>query len=281
MSYFRTEAEALHLAISEDGLVWTPLHDNAPLWHALVGNRSVRDPHLLQSRDGLFHLFSTDSWRSDHIIHAVSDDLLHWRDETLLPVMSHVPHTRNCWAPECFYDEEAELYRVIWSSTVGDGENPCSEGYDHRIWGSTTQDFREYSQASLFFDPGYNVIDASVIRHNSRYLMAFKDERGENQFGTDFKAIRLCTAERACAEWTEISELITPSLTEGPTMFLRDGHIVMLYDHFMEGFFGASQSDNGVRWTSITSLMQFPPGPRHASVIEVDDAVAEPLRRLV
>jgi hypothetical protein len=281
MSYFRTEAEALHLAISEDGLAWTSLRDNAPMWHASVGNRSVRDPHLSQSRDGLFHLFSTDSWRSDRIIHAVSDDLLHWCDETLRHVMSNVSHTRNCWAPECFYDEEAELYRVIWSSTVGDGENPCSEGYDHRIWGCTTRDFREYSEASLFFDPGYNVIDASVIRCNDQYLMAFKDERGENRLGTDYKAIRVCTAQCACGPWTEISELMTPTLTEGPTMFMRDGHIVMLYDHFFEHYFGASQSDDGVHWTSITAQMQFPPGPRHASVIEVDDAVAEPLRRLV
>jgi hypothetical protein len=281
MSYFRTEAEALHLAISEDGLRWTPLCDNAPVWRASVGNRSVRDPHLSQSRDGLFHLFSTNSWRSDHIIHAVSEDLLHWRDATLVPVMSHVPHTRNCWAPECFYDEEEELYRIIWSSTVGLKESQYSEGYDHRIWGTTTRDFREYSEALLFFDPGYNVIDASVIRHNGQYLMAFKDERGENRQGTDFKAIRVCTAQRACDEWMQISELITPSLTEGPTVFRRDGHLVMLYDHFCEGFFGASQSDDGIRWQSITSQMQFPPEPRHASVLEVEDAIAEPLRHLV
>jgi beta-galactosidase len=63
-------------------------------------------------------------------------------------------------------------------------------------------------------------------------------------------------------------------------MFMRDGHIVMLYDHFCEGYFGASQSDDGLRWASITARMQFPPEPRHTSVIEVDDAVAKPLRHL-
>jgi hypothetical protein len=49
------------------------------------------------------------------------------------------------------------------------------------------------------------VIDASVIRYNGQYLMAFKDERGENRLGTDYKAIRICTAQHACGPWTEIS----------------------------------------------------------------------------
>jgi hypothetical protein len=87
--------------------------------------------------------------------------------------------------------------------------------------------------------------------------------------------------QRACGHWTEISELVTPSLTDGPTIFRRDGHIVMLYDHFCEGFFGASQSDDGIRRQSIKSQMQFPPEPRHASVLKVEDAVAEPLHHLV
>ncbi len=45
MSYFRTESEALHLAISEDGLEWTALNGNRPLLHSTVGAQRARPAH--------------------------------------------------------------------------------------------------------------------------------------------------------------------------------------------------------------------------------------------
>ncbi len=75
-----------------------------------------------------------------------------------------------------------------------------------------------------------------------------------------------------------MGELVTPSLTEGPGLFRRDNAWVMIFDHFMEDFFGAATSRDGIAWTSISDQMQFPPGPRHASVFEVDDAIAAGLR---
>jgi hypothetical protein len=41
----------------------------------------------------------------------------------------------------------------------------------------TTRDFKTFSQTRLFFDPGFNVIDATVIKSGKRYYMVFKDER--------------------------------------------------------------------------------------------------------
>ena len=276
MSYFRTEAEALHLALSEDGFDWRPLNGNRPLLEGSVGTRTLRDPFVMRAQDGRFHLFATNGWKADSIVHASSADLLTWSDQALVHVMAGVPGTRNCWAPECFYDEAAGAYRVIWSSSLTEPSGPAD--LNHRIWGATTRDFVTYTPAARFFDPGFSVIDATVVRHPNGYLMAFKDERGENRIGTEHKFIHVCVAPNGDGPWTEISEPVTPSLTEGPTLFRRDGRWVMLFDHFLQDFFGAMESPDGVRWENITERVTFPPGPRHASVLEVDEAVGRNLR---
>ncbi len=288
MSYFRTVAEALHLAVSDDGLAWRALNGNRPILTGTVSSKTLRDPFIIRARDGRFHLFATDGWRSHSIIHAASDDLLHWSQQEALPVMAGVPGTRNCWAPECFYDREARLYRVLWSSTVCPDLPNRSSGvpgdaptWDHRIWATTTSDFQTYAPPQRFFDPGYTVIDATIAYHDGTYLMAFKDERGENRLGTGWKAIRMCSARRATGPWTEISELVTPPLTEGPALFRRADSWCMVFDHFLQGFFGAMQSADGRRWESITDQMHFPPGLRHASILDIDAEVGHNLVRRV
>lgn len=275
MSYFRTSAEALHLAISDDGLRWQALNGNQPILRGETGSKTLRDPFVFQDQTGRFHLLATDGWKAHNIVHAASDDLFHWDEQQLAPVMQSVPGVRNCWAPECFYDSEDDLYRVIWSSSISEPNN--SSDWNHRIWSVTTRDFQTYSEPHLFFDPGYSVIDATVVRHGERYLMVFKDERGENRFGTDWKAMRVCFASRAGGPWTEVSELVTPSLTEGPSLFRRGDKWVMIFDHFMEDRFGAMQSTDGVTWENISDQLQFPPGPRHASVLQLDKATSSKL----
>ncbi|MDP9380267.1 MAG: hypothetical protein M3Q29_08955, partial [Chloroflexota bacterium] len=73
-----------------------------------------------------YHLFATDGWASDRIIHCWSADLLDWSAQQSVPVMASIKGTRNCWAPECFRDQERGVYRLIWSSTVQPDESPTS-----------------------------------------------------------------------------------------------------------------------------------------------------------
>ncbi len=280
MSYFRTEAEALHLAVSEDGLRWRALNEDRPILHGQVGSQTLRDPFVFRAEDGRFHLLATDGWYSECIVHAASADLIAWEPQTLVPVMGGIPHVRNCWAPECFWDREAGLYRLIWSSSTTAPNHPTD--LNHRIWQTTTHDFQTFTPAELFFDPGYSVIDATVVRRDDgTYLMAFKDERGDNAgrqrpFGpnTDWKAIRVSTAPTGNGPWGEPSAFVTPSLTEGPALFrLPDGRTwAMIFDRFAHAGYAARVShDDGQTWEPLPGPMVFPPGPRHASVLAVDD----------
>ena len=265
LSYFRTEAEALHLGFSADGADWNAANENRPILMGTVGSKTLRDPFVFADENGLFHLLATDGWQSASIVHAVSENLTEWGEQKLIPVMAGQPNVRNCWAPECFFDAGAGLYRLLWSSSLTQPNGAAD--WNHRIWSATTEDFTTFSPAELFFDPGYSVIDATVIRWQGGYLMAFKDERGENKSGTEYKAIRVCFAERGAGPYREISERVTPPLTEGPALFQRGAELVMLFDHFMENKFGALVSTDGKNWAPLKEILRLPPGVRHASVM--------------
>ena len=104
----------------------------------------------------------------------------------MLPVMDAFPSATNTWAPEVCFDRKPQEYRIFWSSTVADAFpqdlDKLKKYQNHRIYSCTTSDFNTYFPTELFFDPGFNRIDASIGYHDGQYLMVFKDERGNNPF---------------------------------------------------------------------------------------------------
>ena len=265
-SYFKTEDEKLYLAGSEDGYDWQEWNGGQAVFASTVGTTQIRDPFIIRGLDGIYHLVWTDGWSSRSIGYAHSKDLLHWGGAKLIPVMEHLPQTQNTWAPEIFYDEGAEAYRIFWSSTVGEGPR------NHRIWSVMTKDFETFSEAALFFDPGYNVIDACITDLGESYFMLFKDERGVNEPGTDYKAIRSCSFAKDGSDRPEImdmSDLLTAPLTEGPTLYTleRNGRQewIMLVDGFHERFYSAYRSTDLQYWEEITSELHLPTGLRHGA----------------
>lgn len=276
-SYFKTGEEKLFVATSENGLDWEDMNNGEPLFSSTVGTKTMRDPFIIQDHEGIFHLLWTNGWNSQSIGYARSDNLVDWSDERLLPVMENVSLTKNCWAPEAYFDVDEQLYRLIWSSTVGEKER------DHRIWSVTTSDFIHYSEPELFFDPGYNVIDATVITTDEqKHYMFFKDERGLNDPGTEFKAIRSCpfSTRNGKTDFHKISDLLTSELTEGPTVFSVRSNVdhekwIMFVDPFRKAGYEILESTDLTHWTDISSSVQLPAVPRHGSVISVKTVKGE------
>lgn len=271
-SYFKKDEESLFLAKSKDGYSWEELNDGKVVFSSSVGSKAMRDPFIYLDDHGIYHLVWTDGWSSKSIGYACSNDLINWQDEKLLPVMEHIPETQNTWAPEIFYDSSVNSYRIIWSSTVGTG------GRDHRIWSVTTRNFKDISTAKVFFDPGYNVIDANVTDLGHEYFMLFKDERGENKKQTSNKAIRSCYITKENNDQPpvhSISDLLTPELTEGPTLFAVDRkkkkEWIMLVDNFTNDKYSAFFSRDLLKWEDISNDLNLPYGARHGSVIRIKD----------
>ncbi|QIY93324.2 glycoside hydrolase family 43 protein [Streptomyces sp. S1D4-11] len=237
-----------------------------------VGTGRLRDPFIGVGPDGLFHLLATDGWTSPRIVHATSADFLTWSAQELLPAMADVEGALNAWAPEFFLDRRTGLYHLIWSSVVeagstAEGRDFEHVGQNHRIWHCTTEDFRTFSAPGLFFDPGHSVIDATVQElDGGGFLMAYKDERGTNDLATAHKDIHLTTFDTPGGPYTASTGPVTASVVEGPSIFRRGDEMVMIFDHFLEGRYGATRSKDGVDWEPVS--LALPPGMRHASVLE-------------
>jgi len=280
LSHFRTEHEALHLAVSDDGRAFEALNGGDAVLESDVGAESIRDPFLYDNGER-YHLLGTDGWHSQHVVHATSPDLRTWSDPELLPAMTGVEGTLNTWAPECYYDREAGVHRLLWSSTVSDGDPPDDpaeqDAYDHRIWAAETTDFESLSEPEVFLDPGFTVIDATVTFHEGEYLLAVKDERGANSLDTDGKDVVVARATDGGGPFRPLSDPVTPAPVEGPTTYRAGGEWRMLYDRFLEDRYGASRSADGHDW-AVADDVAVPEGVRHGSVLAVGADVLAGLR---
>jgi hypothetical protein len=260
-SYFKGHGDGLHLAWSGDGFHWTPLNDDQPFLTPQVGvERLMRDPFLLLGQDGLFHLVWTSDWHGTSIGYGSSSDLREWPQQKLLNVMEQEKGTRNC---------------IYWASSVPgrfpESDHSGDDGLNHRMYFVTTPDFETFTQAKLFFDPGFNVIDASLAKDGHRYVMFMKDET----LNPCQKNIRVAVSEDIFGGFKSVGPPITGAYwAEGPTAVRINGEWIVYFDKYKLNRIGAVRSRNLRIWEDISDHVHFPPGAQHGSVARI------PLERL-
>lgn len=270
-SYFKGHGDGLHLAWSGDGFRWVALKNDEPFITGMVGpEKLMRDPFLFAARDGTFHLVWTAGWRGKGIGYASSSDLLQWSDQAFLDVMEHEPDALNCWAPEIFFDEDHEQYIVYWATSIPgrfrESDHTGDEGLNHRIYYTCTKDFKTFDETRLFFDGGFNVIDATLVRDNDRYLLFFKDET----LLPCQKNIRVAESDGIFSGFGEVSKPLTGEYwAEGPTAIRVNGAWIVYFDKYKVNRIGAVRSRDLVHWEDISSQLYFPPGAQHGSVIKI------------
>lgn len=284
-SYFDTihEEAGLCLAYSYDGYHWTPLNDNKPVLAPAVGrDRLMRDPSICQAPDGTFHMVWTTSWHEDIIGYASSPDLINWSEQRAIPVMEGYANVGNCWAPELFYCKDEGLYYILWASTVPDSEeidrsgSMKENGGGHRVYCTTTADFREFSPARLYFNSPYTSIDAAVVQdpRTGEYIMVIKDD-------PEYIDMHV-TRTRSMAEGfptTMASAIHDDDNKEGPSpLFLNRTDLIVFFDRYKKHQYGAVLSrDHGDTWEDVSSRIEMPEGMSHGTAIRVDRKVVERL----
>lgn len=160
----------LHLAVSSDGLNWTPLNQNAPVVTPTLGSKGLRDPYILRKQDGTFVVLATDlngtdwTYQSQYLHVWDSVDLRTFTGYRLLRVHSLASHA---WAPEAFWDASRGQYAVVYSAVPG-SYNVLMVNY--------TNDFVTASAPQVFFDPGYDVIDGDLTSTGGVNYLFFKNQ---------------------------------------------------------------------------------------------------------
>lgn len=260
MSYFTERELCARLAKSEDLLHWEDMNNGKPVVYK-TSDTLIRDPFIIKDKNGIYHMLFTVNWNGNQLGHTTSTDLINWAETEFITVMPG--DTQNVWAPECIYDEEGDEYILYWSSTVPKGE------YNHRIYCCKTKDFKVFSKAVIFFDPGYTCIDADIIKVGDNFFMIYKDERGTHKDDTEGKKLYIATADKAAGPYENIRGPISPNLVEGPCTVEKDGGYYIFFESFTKHHYNCFLTMDFENFENISHKMKFPAGCKHFSIIEV------------
>jgi len=283
-SYFEGNGEdGLHLAYSHDGLKWTAFSNDKSFLTPLVGkDKLMRDPCIIFGPDSLFHMVWTSGWHDRYIGYASSPDLIHWSDQLQVDVMKDEPEAKNSWAPEIFYDAENDQYLIFWATTIPGRHSDIADserekGLNHRIYFTTTRDFKSFSPTEMFFNPDFSVIDATILEDHGKFLMFLKNENPN----PPEKNIRVTSSAHAAGPYDiNVSSPITGEYwAEGPTAIRIGKYVYVYFDKYREHKYGAVRSEDLVHWEDVSDEISFPPGARHGTVFEVSDKVFKNLEK--
>jgi beta-xylosidase len=297
-SYFmRNGEDGVHLAYSRDGITWLPLNGGRSVITPAVNGSGrgwqewntsaalMRDPSILRGPDGVFHLVWTVAWTDHAIGVAHSRDLIHWSEQTRVPVMEHEPTTLNTWAPDLFYDDATKQFVIVWASSIP-GRFPKTDSLaqrtsrgraDHRLYYVTTKDFKTYSHAALLYDGGFCAIDGTITKKGDTYYLVMKDEAF---FPTPTRNIRVASSKHATGPYGPASPAFTAHDTEGPSVLHSGDWWYVYYDEYTRGHYGAVRTRDFARWELFTDSLKTPRGIRHGSAFLAPESVLRGLLAL-
>ncbi len=167
----------LHLAVSTDGLNWTPLNQNNPVVTPTAGTGGLRDPFILRKQDDTFAVVATDLNGTDF---TQPNQYIHVWDSVNLRsftgyrrVRMHTMNTHT-WAPEAFWDASRGQYGIIYSAHNGTRDV---------FMVNYTTDFVTVSAPQVFFDPGFNVLDATMHLGGGTNYLYYKNLSNGRLYG--------------------------------------------------------------------------------------------------
>jgi hypothetical protein len=279
----RDSKDGIYYAISLDGYHWTLANGGNPVVPPTEPGELMRDPFVQRAPDGSFRMVWTWAWYDPtNIGYAESKDLLTWTRHRELPVMAAQPGASNVWAPALYYEPVQKRWLIFWASTIP-GRFPGDEAGDpngkaslnHRIYATTTTDFRSFTPAKVFFDPGYSVIDATLLPPTTPgkpFTLIFKDERKQPLE----KHLLTATGPSLEGAWTNISEPISETWSEGAAIIpveataTQPAGYLAYYDHYSGAqHYGAIFSPDLVHWSDALAQIDFPAGMRHGSFVQI------------
>lgn len=274
-SFHEPATEGLRFLTSKDGVHW----DSIPgTWLApQVGKQRVmRDPSIQPTPDGTFHFVWTSSWKGDlGFGYASSKDLIHWSEEQFIPVMKDTS-TVNVWAPELFWDDTRKEMMIIWASCIPfKFEKGIEDEYNnHRLYYTTTKDFKTFGETKLLIDPGFSCIDATLVKRGKKdYVIVLKDNTRPE------RDLKIATAKDPHGPWSKASEPFTETFVEGPaTVKVRNGWVIY-YDRYKKYDFGASFTRDFKTFEDWSDFVSIPPLHKHGTIFKAPKKTVEKLKK--
>lgn len=302
--------DGLHFLYSEDALHWDSLPgvwlkaqvgNDKPYIDAFTGKQQegkympepmMRDPSLCYGPDGKYHLAWTTGWAGTRGFgYAESKDLIHWSKPKEIKVMEDNA-TNNVWAPEIFYDDVLQQYMIVFSSAIHPSKWTAADRQGtnsvHRCFYTTTRDFRTFSPTKAFYDPGFNCIDAFVLkRDKGEYVAILKDNRKPGY--SDLYSAFAPTAEGPYRTLVDVNSYADPKIAPGtnPGDSLKlQGHFApeysegacavkvgdwwhIYFDVYRQNRYGAVRTKDFQTYESLDDKVSFPMGHKHGTIVKI------------
>jgi beta-galactosidase len=267
VSYFYGQDSGARLALSDDGIHWTPVNGGEPVLRPFPGEL-VRDPSIIRGPDGVYHMVWTTGWTGHEIGYAWSRNLIHWSGRKKVPLMTGTD-AGHTWAPELFFDDRTNSYLIAWSS----------DGTPWAIHYVTTKDFESFSERRLLFTNGEmgggkagnnGPIDGYILEDApGKYLFFYKKDDNTGVPNLFFR-----WGASPTGPWGEDQGPITPSTgDEGPSV-LKVGDEYRVYtDPFESEFMYMYASTDLKHWTRVETDLRM----SHGTVTRIPDGEARAL----
>lgn len=192
-AHMNNNGEYTNYALSRHGQEWNDLLGGQEVFDtkAATTTGGMRDAYVCRLHDNSgFMLVGTDmtsrlGWTSNHIMDLMlTPDLVHWTKEVKIDLESKenlkalggitADEMTAAWAPQVIYDPVTEKYVLYYS--VG-----FASSYHRIYYQLLDKDLNILSKPKLYFDPGYDIIDADIVYNaeTKQYMMIYKCEQAK------------------------------------------------------------------------------------------------------
>ena len=148
---------------------------------------------------------------------------------------------------------------------------------NHRLYATTTTDFATFTPAKLHYEPGFNVIDETMVQDGAGWMMFVKNE---TELPAPAKNIFIVRAPTPDGPWSAPSAPLTPAgvWVEGPTVIKIGDWWHVYFDKYRDKKYGVIRSKDFLQWEDVSDQLVLPKGIRHGTVLRVPRAVVENLK---
>lgn len=283
-SFHEPATDGLRFIYSEDGVKWDSIQGTflkpgiTSVENPEPGKQGVmRDPSIAVGPDGTFHLVWTSAWRGDPGFgYSHSKDLIHWSEPRFIKVMDD-PTTVNVWAPEICYDKDKKQFMISWASCIPGAFPDGQEDHlnNHRLYYTTTKDFKKFSKAQLFIEPGFSCIDAAppVQLKDGSWVLVFKDNT------RPMRNVKVAFGKSMYGPWENVSKPISEDFTEGPTWCKVGDWYYIYYDSYRRYIFGARRTKDFKNFQDVTGGVSVPQGHKHGTIFKAPKQIVDNLKK--
>ncbi|KAA9378509.1 alpha-L-arabinofuranosidase [Microbispora cellulosiformans] len=252
----------LHLAVSRDGLNWTPLNQNNPVVTPTAGQLGLRDPQVFRKNDGTFVVIATDlkgtDWNSNsqylHVWDSVN--LTNFTGYRRVRMQTTNDHT---WAPTVFWDASRGQYGIVYSAA-------------EILRVNYTTDFVNVGAAQTFFSPGFGVLDGDIVVDGGTTYLYYKNLGDGRLYGARSSTgapNSFTTYTSGLIQGSGIEAPLLHRTNEGGWRLWGDSYSPVNNDYYAWG----SANVGANSWTPLNQRDYTPPlNSKHGSIAQITDA---------